>query len=90
MQLGLLNSLGEGERMDQSDTQRNFDFGQALIYLKGGNKVARLIWNNNGWLQLNNNAIMIYETTNKEFPFEWFAGNHENLLADDWTLVDRE
>ena len=70
------------------------DFGQALMYLRTGSKVARAGWNGkNMWLALQRpdthskmTLPYIYMSTVQGDLVPWLA-SQTDLLADDWSVV---
>jgi hypothetical protein len=73
---------------------RVFSFGEAVAYLKGGNRVARLGWNGRGmWLHLqvpDTHSKMsrpyIYMSTVEGDLVPWVA-SQSDILVEDWQLV---
>lgn len=83
-------------------TPENFSFGEALIYLKIGRRLARSGWNGKGlWILLqvpDAHSKMTLPYLYIEYPeghpaypsgsrAPWLA-SQTDLLAEDWNLVD--
>jgi hypothetical protein len=72
----------------------SMDFGQALIALRGGARVARSGWNGKGmWLALQRpdahskmTLPYIYMKTADDQQVPWLA-SQTDMLAEDWVVV---
>jgi len=75
------------------------DFGQALAHMKNGGRAERNCWNCSSWIRLvepegtsdfdygMENMPYLEMKTAEDTLVPWVA-SHEDLLAEDWMLLD--
>ncbi|MEE5993306.1 MAG: DUF2829 domain-containing protein [Oscillospiraceae bacterium] len=78
---------------NQVDSSASLDFGKAVEALKENHKITRASWNNpDKWVELvtddtGGTYLQIHHEDGQQVPW---MGNEEDLLAEDWLILESE